>query len=349
MPDAEFLFDAFVAISLLSLAWAVLASTDLFKAVVLFIAFGLLMALAWVRLGAPDIALAEAAVGAGLTGALLLDAVGQMRGDATPVARQGDDSGKAGMERMSSERRAGIGQPHRAGRIERTPQRVAVALAATFLAALLAVAALDLPADPGGLTGVVAARLSDSGVSQPVTAVLLNFRAYDTWLEVGVLLLAVLGLLAVRQAHDLSAVAPFPPPGEVLLSTAWLLLPVMAVTAGYILWLGTSGPGGAFQAGAVLGSALVLLRMAGLEAVSGVRGAVFKLLLVSGFAAFLLAGVAGLLAGNRLLELPPGHAGTLIVMIETGVAVATAFALAAMFTGGPPALRLDSAEPPGNA
>ena len=37
-----------------------------------FIAFGLLMALVWVRLGAPDIALAEAAIGVGLTGAQLL-------------------------------------------------------------------------------------------------------------------------------------------------------------------------------------------------------------------------------------------------------------------------------------
>jgi energy-converting hydrogenase B subunit D len=42
---------------------------------VLFIAFGLLMALAWVRLGAPDVALAEAAIGAGLTGALLMAAL----------------------------------------------------------------------------------------------------------------------------------------------------------------------------------------------------------------------------------------------------------------------------------
>jgi uncharacterized MnhB-related membrane protein len=43
---------------------------------VLFIIFGLLMSLAWARLAAPDIGLAEAAIGAGLTGALLLDAYG---------------------------------------------------------------------------------------------------------------------------------------------------------------------------------------------------------------------------------------------------------------------------------
>ena len=58
--------------SLIWLAWQTLATANLFKATVLLIVFGLVMALAWARLDAPDIALAEAAIGAGLTGALLL-------------------------------------------------------------------------------------------------------------------------------------------------------------------------------------------------------------------------------------------------------------------------------------
>lgn len=48
------------------------------RAVVAFIVFSLLVALAWVRLGAPDLALAEAAIGAGISGVLLLDAVGHL-------------------------------------------------------------------------------------------------------------------------------------------------------------------------------------------------------------------------------------------------------------------------------
>jgi uncharacterized MnhB-related membrane protein len=69
------LFDIFLILTLLWLAWQLLASEDLFKAVVLFISFGLLMALAWVRMRAPDVALAEAALGAGLTGPLFLSAL----------------------------------------------------------------------------------------------------------------------------------------------------------------------------------------------------------------------------------------------------------------------------------
>lgn len=72
-------FDVLVAALLVWTAWRSLAAPDLFRAVVLFIAFGLVLALAWVRLDAPDVALAEAAIGAGITGALLLDAVGLLR------------------------------------------------------------------------------------------------------------------------------------------------------------------------------------------------------------------------------------------------------------------------------
>jgi energy-converting hydrogenase B subunit D len=74
------LFDLVMAMALIAVAWIALSSPRLFKGVVLFIAFGLLMSIAWMRLGAPDIGLAEAAIGAGVTGALLLDAVRQMRG-----------------------------------------------------------------------------------------------------------------------------------------------------------------------------------------------------------------------------------------------------------------------------
>jgi uncharacterized MnhB-related membrane protein len=79
MNAAAWLFDLLIAATAIWIAWRALATAELFKSVVLFIVFGLLMALAWVRLHAPDIALAEAAIGAGLTGALLLDAVGQLQ------------------------------------------------------------------------------------------------------------------------------------------------------------------------------------------------------------------------------------------------------------------------------
>lgn len=75
MTITDWIMDGLIIVTLLVLAWRVLNARDLFQSVFVFIVFGLLMALAWVRLEAPDIALAEAAIGAGITGVLLLDAV----------------------------------------------------------------------------------------------------------------------------------------------------------------------------------------------------------------------------------------------------------------------------------
>lgn len=85
-------FDVVLAAALVLAAWAALSSRDLFRAVASFVAFGLLMTLSWVRLEAVDIALAEAGIGAGFTGALLLAGVGRLRRQ----ARSRDQAGQGG-------------------------------------------------------------------------------------------------------------------------------------------------------------------------------------------------------------------------------------------------------------
>lgn len=84
-------FDAASAAVLLWLAWKSVSARDLFVAVVAFIVFGLVMAVTWARLDAPDVALAEAAVGAGITGALLLDCLGRSRGRSGDRPHGGED------------------------------------------------------------------------------------------------------------------------------------------------------------------------------------------------------------------------------------------------------------------
>jgi len=82
--------DGVLALLLLGLAWSALATPALFRAVVLFIAFGLVLALVWGRLYAVDVALAEMAIGAGVTGALLLAALARLE---PPVGRGAEDEG----------------------------------------------------------------------------------------------------------------------------------------------------------------------------------------------------------------------------------------------------------------
>ncbi|MDW8173591.1 MAG: DUF4040 domain-containing protein [Anaerolineae bacterium] len=86
------LLDVTLLVILIVSAWLALSTPDLQRAVIIFIAFGLLVALAWVRLQAPDVAIAEAAVGSGLTGALLISSLYAMR-------RQAEKAGEKGSER----------------------------------------------------------------------------------------------------------------------------------------------------------------------------------------------------------------------------------------------------------
>ena len=57
---------------LLATAVVAIALKDLLAAVVVFSAYSLMMALLWTQLRAPDLALTEAAVGAGVTTALFI-------------------------------------------------------------------------------------------------------------------------------------------------------------------------------------------------------------------------------------------------------------------------------------
>lgn len=71
--------DIAFGIALVAIAARALAAPTLYEAVAFFVVFGILVSLAWVRLGAPDVALAEAGIGTGFTGALCVAAVVRLR------------------------------------------------------------------------------------------------------------------------------------------------------------------------------------------------------------------------------------------------------------------------------
>jgi len=306
------IIDALLALGLMGLAWRVLANPDLFKAIVLFIAFGLVMALSWVRLEAPDIALAEAAIGAGLTGALLLGAFAKLRNAQTVAAVETSGTAHGTAHGIRS---------------------IALLIFILLLATGLGYVVWSLPAEDIGLSDAVAAHLDTSGVSNPVTAVLLNFRGYDTLLEMMVLLLALLGVwsLGDTAVHRESA------PDPVLDTLSRTLTPLLILVAAYLLWAGAHAPGGAFQAGAVLAAAGVLLLLTGWRLPAALAAQPLRLVLVAGPAIFLALAVVTLLMEGRLLQFPPAWAGRLILVIETAATISIGVTLVALFRGAPPA------------
>jgi len=206
-------------------------------------------------------------------------------------------------------------------------KRLAVVSVAALFAVALIAALLDLPAPAVDLPAAVAARLAESGVAHPVTAVLLNFRGYDTLLEIGVLLLALIVVLAVAAREEAAAVPSADPVLQILARNA---APLMLLAAVYLLWAGAFRPGGAFQAGAVLAAAAVLLNLAGL--VPGWQKPEQRLRfgLAAGFLVF-LAVAAALLAAGALLQFPPAWAGALILLIEATLTVSLGLILAGLF------------------
>jgi uncharacterized MnhB-related membrane protein len=74
-----------LAALILGLAVWTIVAREAYAAVVGFIAYGLLLTLVWVQLHGIDVALTEAAIGGGLTGALLIAAAGRLRGTEAPA------------------------------------------------------------------------------------------------------------------------------------------------------------------------------------------------------------------------------------------------------------------------
>lgn len=297
------ILDAMVVTGLVYLAFRSVSSPALFRSVVTYIVFGLVMALAWARNHAPDLALAETAIGAGLTGALLMMACRQL------ASGPGEDRA-----RRRPGRRSGV----------------AAVLAASIGALVLAIGWATRAVETGiARAGRLALEnLADLGIGNPVTGVLLSFRGYDTLLEMAVLLAAVAGARALTPPG--TAAAPPSPFGRPALIDALLamVVPLSLLVAGYLLRVGGHAPGGAFQAGAVLAAGGVVLILTGRLTPRMVPGPVQGLILTAGLAVFSGVGLVMLFRGHAMLTLPGMPA---LYVIETALVISIAFTLILLF------------------
>ncbi|MCC6007810.1 MAG: DUF4040 domain-containing protein [Rhodobacteraceae bacterium] len=289
---------------ILCVALGAVVGRGVFRSVIFFITYGLLLAIGWARLGAKDVALAEAAIGAGLTGVLLLTAHGRLR-------------------RMSVERAPRVGPNPMAA-----TTGIAVALALGW-----AWFALPAPTAPD-----LAAALPLTGMGNPVTGVLLHFRAWDTLLESIVLLAALLGVWML--ARDVDWHAPLglryhARPGGVLASFGRLLPPIGLSFGSYLVWAGADGTGGAFQGGTVLAAVVLVAMMAGVLPPPRVAQGGLRAALVVGPGVFLLSGLLAVALGMGFLTLPPAVAKPATLIIEVALTVSIAVTLAVLVIGPP--------------
>lgn len=211
------------------------------------------------------------------------------------------------------------------------PVRIAAAAICGGVGVLLARALLALPEGEPGLAPLIEANLEAGGVKHPITAVLLNFRGYDTMLEIAVLVLATIGVLSLTVARP-DTWAPVAEEADPVLSAlARFLAPSMLLVSGYLLWAGEHAPGGAFQAGSVIGAAGVLLALSGYARPAWVTSLALRTVISAGFIVFLGVAIGVMFAGGTLLEYPSGIAKTLIVLVETLLTVSIGAILVSLF------------------
>ncbi|QOC23729.1 DUF4040 domain-containing protein [Wenzhouxiangella sp. AB-CW3] len=298
--------DFLLAAGLVMLALQVVSEKAVLRSIILFVVFGLVMALAWTRLQAPDLALAEAAIGAGVTGALM----------------------------MMGWRRLLIINPARPAETPSGRSRLAipVALFSAALVATIGLTALDIES-PAHTAGQVAGdEMAATGLGNPVTGVLLLFRNLDTLLEMAVLLIALLGARAISppaRPEEAAVVETGTPLVGALLA---ILVPLSILIATHLLLAGTHEPGGAFQAGAVLAAGGVALVLAARLQPDKHPGIMTQLAVTAGLIAFVGTGVGIMALGETLLVLPGTWA---VYLIETAMMVSIGLTLALLFAGAP--------------
>jgi len=299
-----------LAILILAAATWTIAARDAFAAVIGFVFYGLLLTLVWMSLSLVDVALTEAAIGSGVTGIILLGAAARLR-----VA-----------EKSMAAERAG------------TAHHLVAAVLSALVTVGLAAVVLVLPYPAPTLAPAAAANLPAIGLGNPVTAVLLAYRALDTLLEKAVLVVALIGVWSLTPDHlwgGQPGVRRRADQGDVLVLLAQLLTPVGVVIGIYIVWVGADDPGGAFQGGTILAAMWILTIIAGIADTPQISRPWLRLVLVAGPAVFLAVGLAGFIVPGAFLAYPTSFAKPLIVTIEAAMTLSIAATLGLLVAGPP--------------
>ncbi|HWM28242.1 MAG TPA: DUF4040 domain-containing protein [Woeseiaceae bacterium] len=303
----------FILTLLVITAFGVIQARNLFSAVMLGGIYSFEMASIFFILDAADVALTEAAIGAGITTVFFLGAL---------ALTEHRERGRHG------------------------PQWLPIGVM-TATGMMLIYASFDNPriGDPNAPVHVHVApwyleqtpQLID--IQNIVSAILASFRGYDTLGELFVIFTAGIGVLFI-----LSAPAPQDRKVSERLMNAeglrhhlvprvvgQLLVPFIVLFGLYVQFHGDYGPGGGFQAGALISAGLILyaLLRGEIAALRAVPMWFLRMLIVSGALLYTTVGIAGMLLGGSFLDysvlsndpVAGQHLGILLVEVGVGLTV----------------------------
>ena len=312
-------FALFLLTLLVITALAIVRTENLFVAVMLTSIFSLLMAANFFILDAADVALTEAAVGAGITTVIFLSALA--------LTAEREKKSNAGW-------------------------RIAL-LVVTVLALLIIYATFDKPrlGDPDApvhqhLAPWYLEKTPEyMDIPNVVTAVLGSFRGYDTLGEVFVVFAAAVGVLFILGVKPEEGATVKTPHSAGLKHhlipqvVGRLLIPFIVLFGLYVQFHGEYGPGGGFQAGAIIATGVILYALLEREdaALRAVPRGVLLALVIGGASLYGAVGLVCVWLGGNFLDYSVLSADPVagqqlgILLIEAGVGMAVCGALLSIF------------------
>jgi len=310
-------FAIFLLTLLVVSAVSIVRVKNLFVAVMLMGIFSLLMASTFFILDAADVALTEAAIGAGVSTIIMLSA----------LALTGEHERSYAVNRL-------------------VPMMVVIITTVTLIYATFDKPRLGDPEAPVH-QHVAPWYLENTpeliDIPNVVTAVLASFRGYDTLGEVMVVLTACIGVLFVLGTRSGETPPTSPTQGLrhhlIPKVVGRLLVPFIVLFGLYVQFHGDFGPGGGFQAGAIIATGIMLYAV--LDGEMAALKAVPRRLLMGMVAGGALlyggVGVAALLLGGNFLDysvllsnpVDGQHLG--ILLVELGVGITVCGALLSIF------------------
>ncbi len=156
-----------------------------------------------------------------------------------------------------------------------TPMKILALIAVSITGALLLYATGDLPKWGDPLSPANASELSrhyiletryETKVPNVVTAVLADYRGYDTMFETVVVFVAGIGILAVLKGSSPRHILEERPltPGDddlITVMTCRIIAPVIQLFSLYVIAHGHHSPGGGFQGGVMFGASFILIAL----------------------------------------------------------------------------------------
>jgi multicomponent Na+:H+ antiporter subunit B len=291
-------------------AFSIVYLRDLFAIVMLFGIYSLVSAAFFVNLDAVDVALTEAAVGAGISTVLML-------GTLALTTRK--------------EKRPSHG-------------RLLPLLVVIVTGMALIYGTLDMPhfSDPQAPihTHVAPRYIEESGqeigVPNIVTSVLASYRSFDTLGETVVVFAAGLGVMTLLGRFGPRPEMKIPSVSMshhvILRVITKALIPLIIIYALYIQFHGDYGPGGGFQAGVIFAAAFILYALLfGTERTQQIISpGALHVLMVFGVLLYGCVGLATMLLGGNFLgynvlahdPVHGQHYGILLVELGVGITVA---------------------------